>query len=104
MTRQQIKKIIVRYADKITKYGIPVKHIFVFGSTIEGNTHHGSDIDTCIVSPILGKDRQKERVLLMNLREGISDLIEPHPYSEKDFQNPYDSLSSQIQQKGLKIF
>ncbi|HLD27172.1 MAG TPA: nucleotidyltransferase domain-containing protein [Patescibacteria group bacterium] len=103
MTRQQMKKIILRYINKITKYGIPVRHVFVFGSTIEGTMHIDSDIDTCIISPIFGKDRQKERVILMNLREGISDLIEPHPYSEKDFQNPYDSFSSQIQQKGLKI-
>jgi len=76
----------------------------VFGSIIKGKTHKDSDIDTCIISPVFGKDRQRERVLLMNLREGISDLIEPHPYSEKDFQNSYDSLSSQIKQTGLKIF
>lgn len=104
MSRQHIKKIIMRYVSKIIKYGIPVSHVFVFGSTIEGKMRTGSDIDTCIISPILGKDRQKERVILMNLREGVSDLIEPHPYSEKDFKNPYDSFSSQIQLRGLKIF
>lgn len=31
-------------------------------------------------------------------------MIEPYPYLEKDFQNPYDNLSSQIKQTGLKIF
>ena len=77
--------------------------MFVFGSVIKGTTHRGSDIDTCVVSPVFGKDRQKERILLMNLREGISDLIEPHPYSEKDLQNPYDPLSCQIRQTGIKM-
>lgn len=104
MSNQQIKKIVLPYIDKIIKHGIPVKQVFVFGSVIKGKTHSGSDIDTCIISPIFGKDRQKERVLLMNLREGVNNLIEPHPYSEKDFQNPYDSLSWQIKQTGLKIF
>lgn len=104
MNNKNIKRIILRYIDKIKEYGIPIEHVFVFGSTVEGKMRLGSDIDTCVISPVFGKDRQKERLLLMNLREGVSDLIEPHPYSEKDFQNPYDSLSTQIKQTGLRIF
>ena len=103
MSKQQITKIVLRYVEKVKKNGIPVSHVFIFGSSIKGQMRPGSDIDTCIISPIFGKDRQSERIILMNLREGISDLIEPHPYSEKDFQNPYDPLSYQIRHKGIRI-
>lgn len=104
MKKEQIEKIVLQYIDKIKKNGIPVSHVFIFGSTVKGNAHGGSDIDTCIISPLFGRNRQKERLLLMNLRDGISDLIEPHPYSEKDFRSPYDPLSYQIKQTGIKIF
>lgn len=104
MNKQQIKKIIFQYINKINKQGIPVTNVFIFGSTISGEAQLDSDIDICIISPAFGKDRQKERVLLLNLREGISDLIEPHPYCEDDFKNPYDALSYEIRKKGLKIF
>ena len=103
MNRQQIVQLIKNYIHKIELAGIPVKKAYVFGSSIKGNFHKGSDIDTCIISPLFGKDRQKERILLMNLREGISDLIEPHPYSPKDFESKYHPLVSEIKRTGLGI-
>lgn len=103
MKKQKIQKIITQYINKLKKHAVSVKQVFVFGSSAQGKTHSGSDIYTCINSPIFGKDRQKERVFLMNLRQDISDLIKPHPYSEEDFQNPYDSLSYQIKKTGFKI-
>lgn len=103
MKREEITNIIQNYVQKIRKKGIPVIQVYVFGSTVKGATRPGSDIDTCIISPVFGRNRQKERLLLMNLREGVSDLIEPHPYSEEDFQNPFDPLSSQIREEGVRI-
>jgi predicted nucleotidyltransferase len=103
MSDEQIKRVVLTYINKIKKQGIPITHVFIFGSRIKEKPHYGSDIDTCIISPIFGKDRQKERILLMNLREGDSDLIEPHPYSEKDFQNPFNPICNEIKKTGLKI-
>ena len=89
--------------DAIKKNGIPVQDVYIFGSMAKGNMHEGSDIDICIVSPSFGKNRFDERLKLMNLRDGISDLIEPHPYSPTDFNNPYDPLSVEIVRNGIHI-
>jgi len=96
-------KIAKQYAVHVKKAGIPVKKVYVFGSYISGKAHIGSDIDICVVSSIFGKDRLKERVMLMKLQEDINDYIEPHPFSPEDFSNPFDPLASQIKKYGLMI-
>jgi len=96
-------KIIQNYAKKLKKSGVPIKSIYIFGSAAKGNIRRDSDIDTCVVSPIFGKDRQRERVRLMNLREGISDLIEPHPISVYEFNNLIDPFINEIKQSGIKV-
>lgn len=103
MTKKTIAAVIKQYVDTVKKNGIPVQDVYLFGSTAKGNTHKGSDIDICIVSPSFGKNRFDERLKLMNLRDGISDLIEPHPYSPADFNNPYDPLSAEIVKTGIHI-
>ena len=75
----------------------------LFGSYVRGDHTSESDIDICVVSSIFGKDRLKERVMLMKLQEEVSDYIEPHPFSPKDFSNPFDPLASQIKEQGLLI-
>ena len=103
MSNNKIRKIAKAYIRKIEKNGIPVKEAYIFGSMIKEKNYYGSDIDICVISSFFGKDRQKERVRLMNLRQGISDLIEPHPYSVVDFQNPFDILANEIKETGMKL-
>jgi len=96
-------EIVKKYTQKLKKTGIPINAVWVFGSYAKGKIHKGSDLDVCIVSSLFGKDRQKERLLLLNLREGISDIIEPHPYSPSDFQNRFDPLSCEVKNTGIRI-
>lgn len=103
MIKKNILKLTLQYVQKIQKVGIPIEAAFVFGSNVKGKAHQGSDIDLCIVSPKFGKDRQGERVLLLNLREGDSEIIEPHPYSLQDFNNKFDPLSQEIRKTGFNI-
>ncbi len=88
---------------KCKKQGIPVQGVYIFGSYAKGTANKYSDIDVCIISIKFGLDRQKERVLLMNIRNGDDDLIEPHPFSPKDFSNPFDPLAFQIKEQGLLV-
>ena len=92
-----------RWVANQRKTGIPVENIYIFGSHISGKAHIGSDIDICVVSSIFGKDRLKERLMLMKLQEDINDRIEPHPFSPEDFSNPFDPLAFQIKKYGLLI-
>jgi len=103
MNKTMAIKIAKQYAIHIKKAGIPIKYIYIFGSSITGKMHKGSDIDICVVSSIFGKDRLKGRVILMNIRSENDDLIEPHPFSPEDFSNPYDPLAYQIKNHGLLV-
>ena len=103
MKYQDIKKIVLAYKLRLNNAGIPVKNIYLFGSAAKKTMNYSSDIDLCIVSSKFGKKPHDERLLLMKLQKGVSDLIEPHPYSPEDFANSYDPLLYQIKKTGVKI-
>ncbi len=103
MINKAIKLIVKKYIINVKKQGIPVSGAYIFGSYAKGTADVHSDIDVCIISKKFGVDRQKERVLLMNIKSDNDDLIEPHPYSPKDFSNPFDPLASQIKNHGLLV-
>jgi len=103
MNKNQTTKIVELYLKKVKEAGIPIVDAYIFGSQVKGKTHKGSDIDTGIVSSIFGKDRQQERVRLMNLRDDSTLLIEPHPLSLSDLESPFNPLVNEIKKWGIKI-
>lgn len=103
MSKKQIFDTVKLFIKKVKQSGIPVKMVYIFGSSVKGKFDRGSDIDTCIISPNFGKDRQKERLILMNLRDNNMLLIEPHPFSPKEFKNKYDPLLMEIKRTGIKL-
>ncbi|MEK7611651.1 MAG: nucleotidyltransferase domain-containing protein [Patescibacteria group bacterium] len=96
-------RIIRLYLNKLTVSGIPVEQAYLFGSRAKGTAHKWSDLDLCVVSPAFGQDRFEERLKLMNLREDASEMIEPHPFSVKDFQDRFDPLAAQIRLTGIRV-
>ncbi|PIU37343.1 nucleotidyltransferase [Candidatus Roizmanbacteria bacterium CG06_land_8_20_14_3_00_34_14] len=103
MINEKIKSIVSKYIINVKKQGIPVWRVYIFGSYVKGTADIHSDIDVCVISKKFGKDRQKERVMLMNIRSENDGLIEPHPFSPEDFLNPYDPLAYQIKNHGLLV-
>jgi predicted nucleotidyltransferase len=88
----------------LKKSGIPVSKLILFGSQARGTARKDSDIDVCVVSPVLGKDRLKERVLLAHQATPIDPLIEPVPVSTKDFKsNRVSPLLHQIRKEAIEI-
>jgi len=55
MKKNDIITLVKAYTRKVEHAGIPVEKTIVFGSQIKGTSHEASDIDTCIVSPLLAK-------------------------------------------------
>lgn len=92
-----------KFARAVVKSDIPVHSMYVFGSRVTGNAHRWSDLDTCVVSTQFGKDRISERVLLLKIARPISALIEPHPFSVKDFADEENPLAQEIQRTGVRI-
>jgi len=100
---KDIKKIVRIYKKKLQESGIPVSDLYIFGSYAKGTANKWSDIDVCVISSRFGKNRHTERIWLMNLRDSLTEDIEPHPYSAKDFKIPYDSLATEIKKTGVRI-
>ncbi|MEK9178982.1 MAG: nucleotidyltransferase domain-containing protein [Patescibacteria group bacterium] len=103
MTQKDIRKIVSDYLTDIKKSGIKISEAYLFGSRVKGTEHAGSDIDLCIISEEFGKDRQKERVNLMNLQKSDNYIIEPHPFSPADFYRGVDLLAKEIQRTGIRL-
>jgi len=49
-------------------------------------------------------DIHAERVKLMNIRDGETDVIEPHPFVPEDFADSYNLLDSEIKRTGVQVF
>jgi uncharacterized protein len=66
-SRSQIKKIVSRYREELTKTGIRIAAIYLYGSYAHGLAHEGSDIDLIIVSPDFEVMNIRERLELLGI-------------------------------------
>ena len=101
--KKEIKKIASAYRVRLEKAGIPVDRIVVFGSYARGTERKDSDIDICVVSPILGKDEMMELGKLSFLKWKLDNRIEAHPVSSKDYKTVATPFISEIQKYGIEI-
>ncbi len=97
------KNLIHKYKITLANEGIPVQKIILFGSYAKGTPKPWSDVDVCVVSKIFGKDYHVEMVHLMQLASEVDDMIEPHPYSPQDLNDPFDPLAYEIRTTGKVI-
>lgn len=94
----------MRYKRVLEQNGIPVAHLIVFGSCVQENQTPESDIDVCIVSSKLGKDRIEEGKKLFLLAIQIDPLIEPVAYSVDQYRRDRISpLLHEIRNSGYKL-
>jgi len=99
---QEVLDIVRRYGLELTRAGIEVEDLFIFGSHSKGTTHTGSDIDVAVVSSNFGHDSHDERVRLMRLRRKVSTLIEPHPFHPDEFNNRWSTLAQEVKKYGVR--
>lgn len=97
------KRLIRKYRRVLINAGIPVKQMILFGSYARGKAKPWSDIDVCVVSPSFGKNAFEEMVKLAKLTATVDTMIEPHPFSPADLNDPYDSLAQEIRTYGKRI-
>ena len=92
--------LLARFRDALASHDIPVSQLILFGSYAKGAPKPWSDLDVCVVSPIFGKNRYDEMVLLGHIAGEIEPMIEPHPYHPKDLADPWDPLAAEIRRTG----
>lgn len=96
-------RLIKKYRRVLIKAGIPVKQMILFGSYAKGKAKPWSDVDVCVVSSSFGKNAFDEMVKLAKLTVTVDTMIEPHPFSPSDLNDPYDSLAQEIRTYGKQI-
>lgn len=88
----------------ITRNGISVDQIILYGSYAKGKARPDSDIDVAVVSKNFGKDRVEEGMTLFRIAGEIDSRLEPVPISisayEKDTWIP---LIFEIREKGVRL-
>lgn len=97
------KNIIQKIKDFINNMEsrIPVSQAYLFGSYSTGNPSKWSDIDVAIVSPEFKGIRFYDVKKIIPFLRGYPNLIEVHPFNDKDFSK--DNLFVRQILKGIKI-
>ncbi|MFH1900332.1 MAG: nucleotidyltransferase domain-containing protein [Patescibacteria group bacterium] len=103
MSRNQVKKIVKKYVNKLKENNYHFSSVYLFGSYAKGKPGKWSDIDVAVISDKLRKNYDKNRFLLWKLRREIDTRIEPHGFSPQDFKNTIDPMVHEIKTTGIKI-
>lgn len=104
MVDPEIRDIIIKFVNILTKKGIRVEKTVLFGSHASGNIHELSDLDIAIISPDFGKDRFEEGKMLFQTAWRIDPRIEPVPISSDAYENDtWLPLIYEIRQKGIEL-
>lgn len=101
MDKKPTPDAVMKYALFLRKTKPGVKRIFLFGSYVKGTSHKNSDIDIAVIFDTLS-DAFDMQVELMKIRRKFDTRIEPHPFSESDF-NATNPLANEIIETGFEI-
>jgi uncharacterized protein len=89
------------YITYLRENNIDVRAAYMFGSYANESFNEDSDIDLALVIGNL-KNRFEMQVKLMVLRRKNESIIEPHPFSEEDF-NSFYPFAEEIKRTGIKL-
>ncbi len=107
MSRTEAKKIVKKYAERLSMENYPFSAIYLFGSYSNpyagGKPTRWSDIDVAVVSDKLKRDEAENRFLLWRIRRKVDTRIEPHGFTVKDFQDNSNPLVYEIKRTGIKV-
>ncbi len=98
-----VKEKVLRFGKILEEQGIPVAKLVIFGSYAKKQFDKHSDIDVCIVSSAFGKDIIGDLKFLLAERRKIDNRIEPHPFSQKGYNELENPLVWEIRKYGLEI-
>jgi len=96
-------KIAKDFADIVENNGYRISELHIFGSRLTGINTKWSDLDLCLVTTDLKRDRLAEAVKFTLLGRKVSDLIEPHLMSPADFDNRYNLLAKEVKKTGVRV-
>lgn len=93
--------LVRKFKMRLEERGVPIEHIYIYGSYAKGNPRYGSDIDVCVISPAF-KNRFEASLMLRSEAIEVDSRIEPVAYSPETFQD-WIPLVWEIQQNGVSL-
>jgi predicted nucleotidyltransferase len=104
MVEEKVEKIIHRFIDALTKKGIRIDQVILYGSYASGNMTPYSDIDLAIISPDFGDDKYEESKTLLQAAWRIDPKLQPVPISSESFKKKdWVPLIYQIKASGIEV-
>lgn len=101
MSKDDAKKIVERYAEKLKGNKIPLFGLYLFGSFAKGEARKWSDIDVAIFSK--RKETDDFIIELGRLTREVDLRIEPHIFSEDDIKTISTPFVEEILRTGIKV-
>ena len=75
MDKDQVLNIISRFREALTKHGLSVDNIILYGSYFNGRYHEGSDIDLVVISKDFQGKGLLERIDMM--LDALCEVFKP---------------------------
>lgn len=94
-------EVVKEYIHHLRENKFVIQRAYLFGSYAAGKQRDDSDIDLALIMNDMS-NRFITQVELMKISRKFDTRIEPHPFSEADFDttNPF---ASEILRKGIQI-
>lgn len=103
-TRQEIKKIVLRFVEEIQALGIDVSQVILFGSYAKGRPQDYSDIDLAVVSPGFAKlDVFERQELLSRAHFKVKAPLEPIGLTPKQVRGKH-GFARAVVETGVTVF
>lgn len=101
ISREEAFDLVKKFKTHLEERGVPVDHIYIYGSYAKGNPRYGSDIDVCVISSSF-KNRFESNLMLGREAIEIDSRIEPVGYSPETFED-WIPLVWEIQRTGISL-
>lgn len=100
---RKIREKVLKFTQLLNKENIKTEKIILYGSWAKGTAKNYSDIDLCLVSKSFAKNPDFYFKKIWHLAAQIDPSLEPIPFTPTELNNPYSTLSAEINRYGLLI-
>ena len=99
MAQKEIINIVSKYKESLSDR-FDILSVYIFGSYSKETYSEDSDIDVAVI--VKNSIQYDDEIEIMKLRRNFDLRIEPHIFSESDFDNP-NPLINEIKRTGIII-
>lgn len=102
-TRERGLTIARRMKERCRANGIPVEHVYLFGSLAADEPHRWSDVDIAVVYRPFAALRSQERRRIRSLREDFDVPMDILCFRSEDMSNAYVGIAREVREEGIPV-